>query len=60
MSAPDAIIRALAQARPELGEVAPHFFTFGGLGATARWASAAAGASRSRPALDFGSNQQPE
>jgi methylenetetrahydrofolate reductase (NADPH) len=39
-SAPDAIIRALAGA--QLGEVAPHFFTFGGLGATARWATAVA------------------
>jgi methylenetetrahydrofolate reductase (NADPH) len=40
-SAPDAIIRALAGA--QLGEVAPHFFTFGGLGATGRWATAVAG-----------------
>jgi methylenetetrahydrofolate reductase (NADPH) len=39
-SAPDAIIRALAGA--QLGEVAPHFFTFGGLGATGRWAAAVA------------------
>jgi methylenetetrahydrofolate reductase (NADPH) len=39
-SAPDAILRALAGA--QLGEVAPHFFTFGGLGATARWATAVA------------------
>jgi len=39
-TAPDAILRALAGA--QLGEVAPHFFTFGGLGATARWAAAVA------------------
>jgi methylenetetrahydrofolate reductase (NADPH) len=39
-AAPDAILRALAGA--QLGDVAPHFFTFGGLGATARWATAAA------------------
>jgi methylenetetrahydrofolate reductase (NADH) len=39
-SAPDAILRALAGA--QLGDVAPHFFTFGGLGATARWAAAVA------------------
>ena len=43
-AAPDAIIRALATAstRTLLGEVAPHFFTFGGLGATARWTAAIA------------------
>jgi methylenetetrahydrofolate reductase (NADPH) len=40
-TAPDAILRALAGA--QLGDVAPHFFTFGGLGATARWAAAVAG-----------------
>src|SRR5262249_36282593 len=39
-TAPDAILRALAGA--QLGDVAPHFFTFGGLGASARWASAVA------------------
>ncbi|HUI94286.1 MAG TPA: methylenetetrahydrofolate reductase [Xanthobacteraceae bacterium] len=39
-NAPDAIVRALAGARPGLGEVAPHFFTFGGLAKTARWAAA--------------------
>ncbi len=46
-SAPDAILRALAGA--QLGDVAPHFFTFGGLGATARWAAAVA---RGHIALD--------
>jgi len=39
-SAPDAILRALAGA--QLDDVAPHFFTFGGLGATARWTAAVA------------------
>lgn len=44
MSAPDALIRALAQARGEraLGEIAPHFFSFGGLARTARWAETVA------------------
>jgi len=37
-AAPDAIVRALA-AGP-LGAVEPHFFTFGGLAATARWSAA--------------------
>jgi methylenetetrahydrofolate reductase (NADPH) len=40
LSAPDAIIRALAEAR--LGEIRPHFFSFGGLPATARWVDAVA------------------
>jgi len=48
-TAPDAIIRALAATRGGLGDVAPHFFTFGGLGATARWAAAVAAG---RAALD--------
>jgi methylenetetrahydrofolate reductase (NADPH) len=44
MSAPDALVRALAEARTNrhLGEIAPHFFSFGGLARTARWAAAAA------------------
>ncbi len=44
MSAPDALVRALAQARADkhLGEIAPHFFSFGGLLRTARWAAAVA------------------
>jgi methylenetetrahydrofolate reductase (NADPH) len=44
-TAPDAVIRALANARldAQLGDIAPHFFTFGGLGSTARWAAAVAG-----------------
>jgi methylenetetrahydrofolate reductase (NADPH) len=39
-NAPDPIIRALAGA--QLGDVAPHIFSFGGLGATARWTAAVA------------------
>ena len=44
MSAPDAPIEALAQAHAgrRLGVVKPHFFSFGGLLRTARWASAVA------------------
>src|SRR5262249_58123210 len=44
MSAPDALVRALAQARAQLhlAEIAPHFFSFGGLLRTARWAEAVA------------------
>jgi methylenetetrahydrofolate reductase (NADPH) len=41
-SAPDGIIRQLAELDGQLGNVAAHFFSFGGLGATARWAAAAA------------------
>ncbi|HWP27348.1 MAG TPA: methylenetetrahydrofolate reductase [Xanthobacteraceae bacterium] len=41
-SAPDGVIRPLAEAAERLGKVATHFFSFGGLGATARWAAAAA------------------
>jgi len=42
MSAPDAIVRALADAhgRDHLGDVALHLFSFGGIVATARWARA--------------------
>jgi methylenetetrahydrofolate reductase (NADPH) len=40
MSAPDAIVRRLAAAREQLGDVEAHFFSFGGLVRTARWASA--------------------
>jgi methylenetetrahydrofolate reductase (NADPH) len=44
MSAPDALVRALADARAagHLGDVGLHFYSFGGLAATARWAAAAA------------------
>ena len=42
-TAPDGIIRTLAEAAPgRIGEVALHFFSFGGAAATARWAQAAA------------------
>ena len=43
-SAPDGIVRALVEANRdgELGDIAPHLFSFGGIGATARWAGAAA------------------
>jgi methylenetetrahydrofolate reductase (NADPH) len=53
MSAPDALVRALAQARADkhLGEIAPHFFSFGGLLRTARWAEAVA---QRRIALEAG------
>jgi len=42
LSAPDALVRKLGDARAErhLGEIAPHFFSFGGLARTARWAQA--------------------
>jgi methylenetetrahydrofolate reductase (NADPH) len=42
MSTPDALVRTLAERRGELGEIAPHFFSFGGLALTARWAAAVA------------------
>ncbi len=44
VSAPDAIVRALADenAGGALGEVAAHFFSFGGVAATSRWAAHAA------------------
>jgi methylenetetrahydrofolate reductase (NADPH) len=43
-AAPDGIIRAIAEAedRDRLGPVAIHFFSFGGLAATAEWATGAA------------------
>jgi methylenetetrahydrofolate reductase (NADPH) len=40
MSAPDAIVRALTVERESLGDIRVHFFSFGGLVRTARWASA--------------------
>ncbi|MFL4980236.1 MAG: hypothetical protein ACJ8FV_17345, partial [Xanthobacteraceae bacterium] len=40
MSAPDMIVRALAEARGQLGDVTLHFFSFGGIVTTARWARA--------------------
>jgi methylenetetrahydrofolate reductase (NADH) len=43
-SAPDGIIRALIEANRdgELGDIAPHLFPFGGIGATGRWAASVA------------------
>jgi methylenetetrahydrofolate reductase (NADPH) len=41
-SAPDGVVRPLAEAAGRLGKVSAHFFSFGGVGATARWAAAAA------------------
>ena len=44
VAAPDAIIRKLIEANHDgsLGDIAPHLFSFGGIGATARWTAAAA------------------
>jgi methylenetetrahydrofolate reductase (NADPH) len=42
MVAPDAVLRPLAEASADLGDVAPHIFSFGGLATAARWAAAAA------------------
>jgi methylenetetrahydrofolate reductase (NADPH) len=43
-AAPDGIVRTLVDANRdgELGDIAPHLFSFGGIGATARWAANAA------------------
>jgi methylenetetrahydrofolate reductase (NADPH) len=41
MMAPDAVLRPLAESS-DLGDIAPHFYAFGGLAAAARWATAAA------------------
>jgi methylenetetrahydrofolate reductase (NADPH) len=40
LTTPDDLIRSLADAAP--AEIVPHFFSFGGIPATARWASAVA------------------
>jgi methylenetetrahydrofolate reductase (NADPH) len=44
MSTPDVLVRAIAEARAHkhLGEIAPHFFSFGGLAQAARWGAAVA------------------
>jgi methylenetetrahydrofolate reductase (NADPH) len=44
MSTPDVLVRAIAEARAHkhLGEIALHFFSFGGLAQAARWAAAVA------------------
>ncbi len=60
MSAPDALgARAGRRRAPSrhLGEVAPHFFSFGGLLRTARWAEAVA---QRRIALEAGEGFQVE
>lgn len=51
VSAPDGLVCALASASAHgaLGDVAAHFFSFGGIGATARWTAHAA---QGRVALD--------
>ena len=41
-STADPIVRAIAERRHELGDINPHFFSFGGLPATARWVTAVA------------------
>jgi methylenetetrahydrofolate reductase (NADPH) len=41
MITPDLVLRPLAETS-QLGDVAPHIFSFGGLATTARWAAAAA------------------
>jgi methylenetetrahydrofolate reductase (NADPH) len=53
MSTPDTLVCALARARADgqIGDVAPHFFSFGGLAGTGRWAEAVA---RGRIALEPG------
>jgi hypothetical protein len=40
MTTPDDLVRALAEAAP--AGVVPHFFSFGGIAATSRWARAVA------------------
>lgn len=42
MVTPDAVLRPIAEAVPQLGDVGPHIFSFGGLAAAARWAAAVA------------------
>jgi methylenetetrahydrofolate reductase (NADPH) len=49
MSTPDALVRALALT--QLGQIKPHYFSFGGLARTARWAQAVAA---SRIAIEVG------
>jgi methylenetetrahydrofolate reductase (NADPH) len=41
-STADPIVRALAERRGELGDINPHFFSFGGLPATTRWVTGVA------------------
>jgi methylenetetrahydrofolate reductase (NADPH) len=57
-SAPDGIVRALIEANRdgELGDIAPHLFSFGGIGATARWAAATAAGKITLDREGFGVN----
>jgi len=48
---PDRILAALATVRSELGDVHPHYFSFGGLVDTARYAREKAGAGDAAPAV---------
>lgn len=41
-STPDGIIRAVVESDENLGQLTPHYFSFGGVAPTARWASAVA------------------
>jgi methylenetetrahydrofolate reductase (NADPH) len=41
LMAPDAVLRPIAEAAGALGDIAPHFYAFGGLAAAVRWATAA-------------------
>jgi methylenetetrahydrofolate reductase (NADPH) len=42
LMAPDTVLRPIAEAAGELGDIAPHLYSFGGLAAAVRWATAAA------------------
>lgn len=42
MVTPDTVLRPIAETAADLGDVAPHIFSFGGLAAATRWAAAAA------------------
>jgi len=42
MVAPDTMLRPLAEASAQLGDVTPHIFSFGGLATAARWTAAVA------------------
>ena len=61
MSTPDVLVRAIAEARARrhLGEIAPHFFSFGGLAQAARWAAAVAEHRIAlEPSAGFGSSRR--
>jgi methylenetetrahydrofolate reductase (NADPH) len=42
LTAPDEVVRPVAEQRGSLGDIAPHVYTFGGLATALRWAAAAA------------------